>query len=490
MNIVMVSPECAPVAKAGGLGDVIHGLSKELAARGNAVEVLLPKYDCMRYDGVVGLQKSYGDLWVPFHNLWIHCDVYFGYVDGLRCYFIDPHSHHNFFNRGKLYGEGDDAERFAFFSRAVMEFLFKAGKHPDVIHCHDWQTGLVPVLLYEMYKQLGMTHPRVCYTLHNVGHQGVTGEHILRQVGLNARTLMAPERLLDHTSNNAVNIMKGGIVYSNFITTVSPRYAGEIRYTDQGRGLQQILNVHGAKFGGVLNGVDYDVWDPKIDRFIACRYAPDALEEKSKNTQALRQRLMLRDASKPIVAVISRLDRQKGTELMRHAVYFTLANNSQFVLLGAASEPSINEEFWRIKRDLKDNPDCHLELGYDDELAHQIYAGADMIVIPSVYEPCGLTQMFALKYGVVPIVRNTGGLADTVFDANYSDKSFQERNGYVFHGYTTAELESAMRRAIGLWYRYPEYFRRLRLNGMHCDYSWNHPATHYLNIYRYICTKR
>lgn len=486
MYIMMVASECAPVAKVGGLGDVVQGLSNELAVRGNAVEIILPKYDCMRYDRIWGLTKTYSDLWVPYHNQQIHCDVYFGFAEGLKCFFIEPHSQQNFFNRGIYYGHNDDTERFAFFSRAVSEFMLKTNKRPEVIHCHDWQTGLVPVLLFEMYKHLGMTHPRVCYTLHNLGHQGLTGEHILRQVGLNPAHYMTPDRLLDHTHRNAVNLMKGGIVFSNFVTTVSPRYANEIRYTDLGMGLQRTLNVHGQKLGGVLNGIDYNVWNPEIDPHLASRYTIETLQDKYKNKEALRRRLWLREEFKPLVVVVSRLDRQKGVELVRHAIFYSLANGCQFVLLGAAPEPGINNDFLGLKRQLNDNPDCHLEIGYDEKLAHLVYAGADMIVIPSRYEPCGLTQLISMKYGTVPIVRNTGGLADTVFDANHADKPYHERNGYVFNDYNSEGLESAMRRAIGLWYAYPEYFRQLQVNGMRYDYSWNQAGGHYLNIYNYI----
>ena len=486
MYIVMTSSECAPVAKVGGLGDVIQGLSYELSVRGNHVEVILPKYDCMRYDRIFGLHKVHGDLWVPYYDRWIHCDVYFGFVEGLKCFFIDPHSDHNFFNRGVFYGHLDDPARFAFFSRAALEFLLKTKRHPDVIHCHDWQTGLVPVLLFEMYKQLGMTHPRVCYTLHNLGHQGVTGDHILRQSGLNPAHFMTPDRLRDHSHPNAVNLMKGGIVFSNFVTTVSPRYAEEIKSTNLGTGLQHTLWVHRQKFGGVLNGIDYNVWNPEIDPRIPHCYTVDSLQDKYANKGALRARVWLRHEFKPIVAVVSRLDHQKGVDLIRHAIFYSLANECQFVLLGSSPEPRINDEFWSLKRYLNENPDCHLEIGYDDELAHLIFAGSDMIVIPSAYEPCGLTQMIALKYGTVPIVRNTGGLGDTVYDANYSHKPFHERNGYVFNDYNREGLESALRRAMGLWFDYPVYFRQLMVNGMRLDYSWNHPATHYLNIYGYI----
>lgn len=486
MFIVMLSPECAPVAKVGGLGDVVHGLSRELAVRGNAVELILPMFDCLDYDKILDLQKSYADLRVPFHDTHIHCDVYFGIVDELRCFFIKPHSAENFFDRGRLYGEKDDPERFAFFSRAALEFLLDSGKQPDIIHCHDWQTGLVPVLFYEIYVDLGLHHPRICYTLHNVRHQGVTGEGVLRQAGLNPTSMLTPDRLLDHTHPDAANLMKGGIVYANFVTTVSPRYAEEIRHTELGEGLQDTLDRHGDKVGGVLNGVDYGVWNPQTDPFLAAHYNADDLTEKATNKEALRERLLIQDAFKPIVAVVSRLDRQKGADLIRHAAFYSLANHAQFVLLGSAMEEELNAAFWGLKHYLNDNPDCHLEIGYDEALSHQIYAGADMLVIPSVYEPCGLTQMIAMRYGTVPVVRNTGGLADTVFDANYSQVPFEQRNGYVFNDLTPDGLESALSRGIGLWYRYPEYFRQLRVNGMNQDLSWHQPASDYMNIYTHI----
>ena len=486
MYIAMVSAECAPIAKAGGLGDFIQGLARELVNRGHMVEIFLPKYDVLRYDRIWGMQKCYRDLWVPYYDQWIHCDVEYGEVDGLKCYFIDDHARENFFRRGKIYGEPDDANRFAFFSRAVLEYLLKAGKHPDIIHCNDWQTGLVPVLLFEIYQGLGLTHTRACFTLHNVGHQGVVGEYILRQVGLRPDRLMVAERLLDPFNHRAVNLLKGGIVFSNFVTTVSPRYAWEIQHTDQGMGMQEVLERHDRKFGGVLNGIDYSVWNPEIDTQIPATYGPDTLPGKAANKRALRDRLGLQEAFKPIVSVVSRLDRQKGVELIRRGVDYALEQDCQFVLLGSAPDPAVNAEFWRIKHETDGSPDCHLELAYDEELSHLIYAGADMILIPSVYEPCGLTQMIAMKYGVVPIVRRVGGLADTVFDANYSDKPFEVRNGYLFDDLTEAALESALGRAIGLWFRFPEYFRQLRVNGMRADHSWHRPGQQYLDIYSHI----
>ena len=483
----MITSECAPAAKVGGLADVVYGLSRELEIRGNDVEIILPKYDCMRYDHIYGLQKTFNDLHVPYYDQWVHCSVFFGFVHGRKCFFIEPHSDKNFFNRGIYYGHHDDPERFAFFCRAALEFMLRTNKHPDIIHCHDWQTGLVPVLLFDIYKYLGMSHSRVCYTLHNLKHQGVTGEFILNEVGLNNGSYyLNNDRLQDNFNPFAINLMKGGIVYSNFVTTVSPGYAGEIMHTDQGLGLGHTLHMHSNKFGGILNGVDYNVWNPEIDSYIPYNYGIDNIDAKYGNKEALRHRLLLRQELKPIIAYIGRLDHQKGVHLIRHALFYALEHGCQFVLLGSSPDHEINNYFLHLKHHLNDNPDCHLEIGYDEELAHLIYAGSDMIVVPSLFEPCGLTQIIAMKYGTIPIVRDTGGLSDTVFDADYAHKPYHERNGYVFHHFNYEGLESAIHRAIGMWYSYPLYFRELMKNGMRYDYSWYHPGQHYLNIYEYI----
>ncbi len=487
MFIVMIASECAPVAKVGGLADVVYGLSRELEIRGNDVEIILPKYDCMRHDHIYELQKVLPDLRVPFYDQQIHCSVFFGFVHARKCFFIEPHSERNFFNRGIYYGHNDDPERFAFFCRAALEFMLNTNKHPDIIHCHDWQTALVPVLLFDIFKYRGMTHPRVCYTLHNLKHQGITGEFILHEVGLNpASYYFNDNRLQDNFNPLAINLMKGGIVYSNFVTTVSPRYSSEIMFTDQGFGLGHTLHVHGNKFGGVLNGIDYDVWNPEIDRHIPHNYGIDRIDAKYRNKEALRHRLFLRQEFKPIIAYIGRLDQQKGVHLIRHAIFYALENGCQFVLLGSSPDHELNNYFWQLKHHLNENPDCHLEIGYNEELAHLIYAGADMIVIPSLFEPCGLTQIIAMKYGTGPIVRNTGGLSDTVFDADYAHKPYHERNGFVFNEFNYEGLESAMRRAIGMWYSHAQYFRELMINGMRYDFSWNYPGQQYLNIYNFI----
>jgi starch synthase len=490
MYIAMVSAECAPVAKAGGLGDFIHGLSRELALRGHRVEVLLPKYDSLRYDLIEDLRPGHQDLQVPYFDEIVPCRVDQGLVDGVECLFIDPRSSHAFFERGHIYGEGDDDARFALFCRAVLEFLSQSGRRPDILHCHDWQTGLIPVLLWEVFEGLvqgpGMGDTRTLYTLHNLGHQGWVTEAVLRQVGLSPQRLITPDRLQDSGNPRGVNLLKGGIVFSNFVTTVSPRYAWEVQNTEQGMGLQGLLRQYDSKFAGVLNGIDTAVWNPLSDRHLAQPYGPETLPHKALNKTALRRRLGLQDSGKPVLCVVSRLDRQKGVDLIRHGIDHALDQGCQVVLLGSAQEPSVAEAFRRMQERLGPNPDAHLELAYDEELSHQIYGGADMILIPSVYEPCGLTQLIAMKYGVVPIVRRVGGLADTVFDANYSDRPFKERNGYTFDDLTVTAQDHAMDRAIGLWYQYPDYFRQLRLNGMVADHSWGVPAARYLDIYHHL----
>ncbi len=490
MYIVMIASECAPVAKVGGLGDVVYGLSKELEIRGNAVEIILPKYDCMRHDQVYGLHITYPDLWVPWYGGAIRCHIWFGFVQGRKCFFIEPQSNDNFFNRGAFYGFPDEAMRFAFFSKAALEFLLKSNKRPDILHCHDWQAGLVPVLLFEMYHKLGMDRQRVCYTIHNFRHQGITGDNVLWATGLQRpEYFKQPERLKDDFNHTALNFMKGGIVYSNFVTTVSPQHAWEVRFTDQGYGLGHTLYTHRTKFGGVLNGLDYEVWNPEIDPLIPHHYSAHSLDPKYGNKEILRERFLLRKDYKPVIAYVGRLDSQKGVHLIRHGIFHAIQNGAQFILLGAGSEKGINDHFWQIKHQLNDNPDCHLEISYNEELAHLIYAGADLIIVPSVYEPCGLTQVIALRYGTVPIVRAVGGLVNTVFDRDHDSKPLQERNGYVFHEDSHSAFESALQRAIGLWYSDPKAFRELVINGMQYDFSWNYPGQDYLNIYEFICCK-
>jgi starch synthase len=485
--IVMVASEFGPAAKVGGLGEVVSGLSRELAIRGNAVEIILPKYASLRYSNIWGLEPSFRDLWVPWYGGRVRCTVWFGYAREHKCFFIEPHSAASFFGRDRLYGYEDDAARFAFFSKAALEFMLQTGKRPDVIHCHDWQTGLVPLLLREQYRA-AMPGPRVCYTIHNFRHQGTSDERLLwaTQLGRPEYFLDA-DRLGDDFRYRGLNPMKAGVVYSDFLTTVSENHADEALYGDGGCGLGRALKENQEKFRGVLNGVDYDVWNPGTDPLLAAHYSADGMEGKARNTAALRDRFWLRKTHGPVVAYVGRLDEQKGMHLVHHALVYTLAHGGQFVLIGDAHHhDGINGHFWGLKDELNDNPDCHLEIGYREELAHLIYAGADLLVVPSMFEPCGLAPLIGMRYGAVPVVRATGGMIDTVFDRDNSRRRPAERNGYVFHHTDNQAIESALGRALRLWSARPREFGALAANCMRADYSWARPGQEYLEIYEDI----
>ena len=485
MYVVMVAPECAPVAKAGGLGDVVFGLSRELEIRGHTVEIVLPKYACMRHTDVWNLHVCHHDLRVPWYGDELHCTVWFGHVHGRKCYFIEPHPVESFFGRNKLYGHHDDVERFTAFSKAALEFLVKTDKRPDVIHCHDWQTGLVPVLLHEQFRP-ALPNQKVCYTIHNFAHQGIAEQHVLWSTNLGR-----PEYFLDRHrlgQYEAVNLMKGGIVYSDFVATVSPNHANEAMHGDGAFGLGPILYDHRNKFRGILNGVDYDVWNPEVDSFIPARYSSETIEDKRENTDCLRDRFWLRKTRSPVVAFVGRLDGQKGMHLVHHALFYALEHKSQFVLLGeAVQENGISGHFRHLKQYLNDNPDCHLEIGYSEELAHLVYAGADLLVVPSMFEPCGLAPLVGLRYGTVPVVRSVGGMADTVFDWDYASRAPTDRNGYVFEHTDNLAVESALGRALGLWFSDEREFRSLIRNSMRAEHSWRQPGQEYLNVYDHIC---
>ncbi len=488
MYIVMISPEIAPVAKVGGLADVVLGLSKQLMQMGHDVDVIVPMYSCMRYDKIEGLHEVYEQLWTPHFNEWRPEKVFEGRVEGVKTYFITGG---NYTDRDRVYGYDDDLFRFVYFSRAALEFMQKTEKRPEIIHCHDWATGLVPVLYYDIYNALGWDNSRVVFTIHNNECQGLCwyGDKLLGMVGLHGGQYYTPDRLKDGSHNNCINLMRGAIVYSNFVTTVSPTFAGEMKTPGGGRGLDGLLNKYSDKLGGIINGIDTSIWDPEKDDRIAHNYNAETFVEKYKNKYALREWLQLADAWKPIVSVVTRLTHQKGLDLIKRAIYSTLEKEGQFILLGESPDAAVNGDFWRIKNELKDCPDVHIWIGYHEDLAHLIYAGSDMFLVPSLFEPCGLTQLISLRYGTVPIVRKTGGLADTVFDAGDVEKGEDKVNGFVFDAATPAELDNALWRGIRCWFEKPEDFNRIATNGMAYDWSWKNPACDYENIYNYIKAK-
>ncbi|XP_072966521.1 probable starch synthase 4, chloroplastic/amyloplastic isoform X1 [Typha angustifolia] len=485
LHIIHIAAEMAPVAKVGGLGDVVSGLGKSLQRKGHLVEIILPKYDCMQHDRIGNLKaldivvESYFDGQMFKNKIWV------GTVEGLPVYFIEPYHPAKLFWRGQYYGEHDDFKRFSYFSRAALELLYQAGKKPNIIHCHDWQTAFIAPLYWDIYVARGFNSAKICFTCHNFEYQGIAPASDLASCGLDVHHLNRPDRMQDNSAHDKVNPVKGAIVYSNIVTTVSPTYAQEVRSAEGGRGLHGTLKSHSRKFVGILNGIDTDAWNPSTDSFLRVQYNADDLQGKAANKEVIRKHVKLSatDASQPLVGCITRLVPQKGVHLIRHAIYKTLELGGQFVLLGSSPVPHIQREFEGIANHFQNHPHARLLLKYDDALSHLIYAASDMFIIPSMFEPCGLTQMIAMRYGSVPIVRKTGGLNDSVFDVDDDTIPMQFRNGFTFVTPDEQGLSSAMERAFNYYMRSPEIWQQLIQKDMRLDFSWDSSAAQYEELY-------
>jgi starch synthase len=491
MHIVHFTSELAPIAKVGGLGDVVYGLCKELIRLGHTVEIILPKYDTLRYDLLKNLKVCYRELWsyegpYRYNNTIWSCEI-----DSLTVYLIEPHHPRYFFHRGMIYGCHDDIDRFLYFSRAAMEFLYKSGKNPDALHLHDWPTATIPLLLKEMYQDLGMKPTRTLLTLHNLEHQGRCSPKCLSQIGLRGEEYLTPDLLQDSEDASALNLLKGGIAYADHLTTVSPSYEQEIQTPDGGHGLSSFLQKHKKKLKGILNGIDEDFWNPEKDPYLPENFpahppfSPKQVEQieisKSYNKRILQQKLSLPETAAPLAACISRLVPQKAPKLIASAFQHVLEQGGQCVILGSIHDPEMFELFSSLKQTSTAQGIIILE--YDEALSHLIYGASDFFIVPSIFEPCGLTQMIALRYGSIPLVRNTGGLKDTVFDVDTSPLPSTERNGFVFEHPTEIDLRKAISRALNLWKTNRKEWIKLRMQGMARDHSWKRAALEYLKLY-------
>lgn len=500
MHIIHIASELAPLAKVGGLADVLLGLSRELSWKGHDVDIIIPKYDCMDSNEVRDLTIALPDLMSFYEGEWFSNTIWTGWVENLRVYFIEPHHPRYFFNRGCFYGCEDDIERYLYFSRTAIEFLFKKQIRPNIIHLHDWQTAAVSILYADMYKQLGMGNLNFVFTIHNLEYQGRCSVADLNKIGLDGESYNTYDKLKDPIYPEALNLLKGAIVYSDFITTVSPNYAKEIKTPEGGCGLNDLIIKYQDKFKGVLNGIDYSYWNPEIDRYLPVHYSPREMpaNKKDRNTldkkafikKMLRERFTLSEDHRPMIGCVTRLVPQKGIELIKHALNYCLERGGQFVLLGSTPIPDIATDFHALKHQYADHPHVHMTLHYQEEISHMIYAASDMFIVPSIFEPCGLTQMIALKYGSVPIVRRTGGLADTIFDVDNSGLKFEETNGYTFDYPDSAGIESALDRAFDCWFHHHDKWRKLMINGMDIDFSWNKSCNSYIEIYQKLTNKQ
>ncbi|CDZ80375.1 putative glycogen synthase 2 [Candidatus Rubidus massiliensis] len=491
MYITHIAAEMAPIAKVGGLGDVILGLSREQKNLGHQVAIILPKYDGIDTDNIKDFTVFKNNILIDYQGQSHILTIWKGLVEGVTVYFIDSNDSRQFFHRGCFYGCEDDNERFLYFSKASLEFISQANLPTDIIHIHDWQTAAISFLLPALFKSLDV---KTVFTIHNMEYQGNCGTWNLDALGLDGNYYLDKERLQDHTYSDSINLLKGAIIYANTITTVSPTYAKEVLTPYGGKGLDTTLKKYAFKFFGILNGIDTVYWNPETDPYLPTKFSSREIplhtndkiifDNKGYIKRFLRKKSSLEEIHAPIVGCVTRLVPQKGIELIKQAIVRTLEKKGQFVLLGSSPIISIQEEFQQLKDYYRNNPNVCFFLSHNEPLAHLIYAGSDMFVIPSIFEPCGLTQMIALRYGSIPIVRNTGGLSDTIFDFDYSGLPLEQTNGFSFDYPDETGLNSALDRALDYWFKEPKTWRKLALQGMHCDFSWKCSAKKYIELYQ------
>lgn len=471
MKVLFLISEAAPFAKTGGLGDVGGSLPQALNRIRGEVRVMMPLYGTVPHELRQGM-RHVADFPVSLSWRRQPCGLWELKHRGVHYYFLD---NEYYFGRQGLYGYQDDAERFAFFSRAALASLvYLTGFRPDLLHCHDWHGALVPVLLKEFYRQDPYYYGlKTLVTVHNLKHQGILPRHALGDLlGLGEGTPAA--RRLEH--RGVINFLKGGLLAADGITTVSPTYAEEIQYAFYGEGLDHILRDRRDRLWGILNGIDTELYNPARDPYIFANYTGP--EGKGANKGALQREFRLpEEGSIPVLAFVSRLVPQKGLDLIAHILDELLQEPIQLVVLGRG-EQRYEEMFrWFAGR----YPDrVGVRIDFDEALARQIYAGADMLLMPSLFEPCGLAQLIAMRYGTVPIVRETGGLKDTVIPYN---QYTGEGTGFSFANYNAHELLFTAQRAIRIYREEKETWHRLRNQAFRQDFSWHNSAGQYLQLY-------
>ena len=477
MHIAFAASECTPFAKTGGLADVVGSLPRALSALGHQVTVYLPRY---RQTKVTDASIVIPSITIPFDDEYRFCSVVNGgNQGGVRYFFVD---YTPYFDRESLYGTSagdyaDNAERFALFSRAVIEAAKIIGV-PNVFHCHDWQTSLIPVMLRSLYAEdPAFRQTASVLSIHNVGYQGIFPADVLAllQIPWDLFTVAGLEFF------GQANLLKGGIVYADHVTTVSRKYAQEIQTTEYGFGLEGVLRARASTVTGILNGVDYDEWNPQTDRNTVARYSPDNLTGKAKCKQDLLSTFGLTPTNPrlPVLGIVSRFAGQKGFDLIA-PIADRLAREEVILVALGTGERQYEEMFERLARQFPSR--IAVKIAYDNALAHKIEAGSDMFLMPSRYEPCGMNQIYSLKYGTVPIVRATGGLDDTI---DSWDTRTSKGTGFKFTEYSSEALLLTIKNALAA-FREQASWQILMRNGMAKDFSWNVSAKEYVRIYERV----
>lgn len=485
MKIVHVASEMFPFAKVGGLGEIVGALTKEFTKKNHEVEIILPKY------GFIQLNSPIEYLNVPsYENGWHNNTILSVKEHQCSVSFIEPPREIDYFIRPNIYGYYDDVSRFIYFSRSALEYLLHKKESIDILHIHDWHTSLCAVLYKDLFQKIGLNIKKIILNIHNIEYQGIVDSYILDKIGLDGKSYLSFAKMEDdHLFRSKLNLLKGGINYSDHIVAVSPSYAREILTKEYGFGLDKTLNEQKHKLSGILNGIDNSFWNPKTDENIDFHYdrkdsLEKILEQKKKNKLMLQEKVGLKKSEKPLICSIGRLVVQKGPALIERAIFTSVKNGSQFILLGSSVIEKIQKRFTKIERIFRDHGEVSINCSYDEKLAHLIYAASDFIIIPSFFEPCGLTQLIALRYGTIPIVRKTGGLSDTVFDVDDDSISEKIKNGFSFNNFLKREMDEALKRAIKYWKEDPLKIHRLIENGICSDHGMEKVALEYLSLYQ------
>ena len=489
MNILVATSEAVPFAKTGGLADVCGALPVELARLGHRTAVILPFYRRARYCGQP-IEPLGIDFIVPIGSKTVTGHLASGRLpqSDVPVYLVEQDQ---YFDREELYQEDgkdyeDNCERFVFFSRAVMEAIRLLELEVDVIHANDWQTGLVPAYLKLDYCRLPRYQSIAClFAVHNMGYQGRFWHWDMLLTGLDWKYFNW--RQMEYFGK--LNLLKTGLAFADAISTVSPRYAEEIQTPQFGCGLESVLRHRRDVLSGILNGVDYGLWDPAADRFLAANFDADSVAGRKPICKtALQEEMGLpREPDSPLVGMVGRLTEQKGFDLVAEVLpKWVETADVQWVILGTG-DPTYEKQFRTLTQRFPERVAARLE--FSDELAHRIEAGADMFLMPSQYEPCGLNQLYSLKYGTVPVVRRTGGLADTVVDANDQTLGDGTANGFSFSEDDPEALSETLQRACAA-YRRPDVWSQLIDTGMRQDWSWAHSARQYVALYQRIIARK
>ena len=472
MNILLVASEAHPFIKTGGLGDVIGALPNEISKLGENIRVVVPKYSDIS-EGIKKKLKYIGSFTVNVGWRNQYCGIFEYNYNGVKFYFLD---NEYYFKRSGLYGYYDDGERFAFFSRAVLEFIKHIDWIPEIIHCNDWQTAMIPVLYkLEYAKDNKLKNIKTVLSIHNLLFKGMYSPEILPELfGYDYEPYFNGS--LEH--NGAISILKGGINYSDKILTVSKTYADEIKTQEYGEGLHGLLKYRENYLEGIVNGIDYTEYNPKTDKYIWRRYDFKTIEDKGINKENLQKELNLPiNKEIPLLGLVSRLTNQKGCNLIINILNELLNEDIQIVILGTG-DYYYEEEFRKFSNIYPDKLSANIK--FSNELAHQIYASADMFLMPSLFEPCGLGQLIALRYGAIPIVRETGGLKDTV---DKYDEDKEEGNGFTFKNYDNKELLNTVKYALNI-FKNKDRWNKIIENAMKADNSWERSSREYIRVYR------